>query len=96
MIIICFLHIKSATINMNSIKATCKPSSGMNRNSAEVSEQEIVEEVQQQIIEESTSIAAEETASEPELLKEPTIESVGDSRGPFGAECGHGNLPVTN
>jgi hypothetical protein len=42
----------------------------------EVSERGVVEEPEPEIVEESTSVAAEEVPSEPELSEEPDIESV--------------------
>jgi len=67
-IIICSLLILSATFNLNSIKATCKPSSETIRNSTKVSVPEIVVKPELPII--------EEAASEPELLEASSLESV--------------------
>ena len=66
-IIVCFLLIKSATIGINSIKATCKPLSEAGQNSPKVSDLEVLGELQQQIMEESTSVAVKEIPPEPEL-----------------------------
>jgi hypothetical protein len=75
-IIICLVLVKSALIGISSIKATCKPISETSRKSTKVSELEAAEEPQQQIIEESASVVAEETPSEPEPIQESNLGSV--------------------
>ena len=66
-IIFCSLLFVAATFNIDSIKATCKPSTERSRNSAEVSQRDIVEKPQPRTNDESTCVAVEEASSEPEL-----------------------------
>ena len=75
-IIVCLLLIKSATIGINSIKATCKPLSEAGQNSPKVSDLEVLGELQQQIMEESASVAVEEAPPEPELAEDTSLVSV--------------------
>jgi len=76
LLIICFLLIKSATIGINNIKATCKPLSEAGQNSPKVSDLEVLGELQQQIMEDSASVAVEEAPPEPELAEDTSLVSV--------------------
>jgi chromosome segregation ATPase len=73
------LIVVSALFKINSIKATSKPFSEMSRNRTEGSGLEVVEGLQQQIIEESTTFAAKKTSFEPVQKKNDELTKSHDT-----------------